>query len=87
MSSFAEVEAAEARMNAANDELLNYIEKHNTIDGDHHRGTDRSSEEGAGRVFEGDLRGEGIGGVSESHSPPSLALQISISRGCTPLTG
>lgn len=37
MSSFDEVEAAEARMNAANDELLNYIEKHNTIDRDHHR--------------------------------------------------
>lgn len=38
MSSFDEVEAAEARMNAANDELLNYMEKHNTIDRDHHRG-------------------------------------------------
>ena len=85
MSSFDEVEAAEARMNAANDELLNYMEKHNTIDRDHHRGTDRSSEEGADRVFEGDLRVGGIGAVSESHSPPSLALQIS--RGCTPLTG
>lgn len=84
MSSFDEVEAAEARMNAANDELLNYMEKHNTIDRDHHRGTDRSSEEGAGRVFEGDLR-VGIEAVNESHSPPSLALQIS--RGHHPLPG
>jgi hypothetical protein len=32
-----EVESAEARMNAAKDELLKYVEKHNTIDRDHHR--------------------------------------------------
>ena len=38
VSSFDEVKAAEARMNAANDKLLDYTEKHNTIDRDHHRG-------------------------------------------------
>jgi hypothetical protein len=32
-----EVEAAEARMNAAKDELLKYVEKQSTIDHDHHR--------------------------------------------------
>ncbi len=37
MSSMEEVEAAEARMNAAKDALLNYIENGKTIDRDHHR--------------------------------------------------
>ena len=37
MSSVEEVESAEARMNAAKDELLNYVERQSTIDRDHHR--------------------------------------------------
>ena len=37
MSSLEEVEAAEARMNAAKDELLKYVEKQNTIHRDKHR--------------------------------------------------
>jgi hypothetical protein len=37
VSSLEEVEAAEARMNSAKDELLKYIEKQNTIDRDQHR--------------------------------------------------
>ncbi len=32
-----EVEAAEAKMNAAKDVLLDYVEKRKTIDRDHHR--------------------------------------------------
>jgi hypothetical protein len=32
-----EVEAAEVKMNAAKDALLNYIERHEAIDRDHHR--------------------------------------------------
>jgi hypothetical protein len=32
-----EVEWAEARMNAAKDELLKYVETQSTIDRDHHR--------------------------------------------------
>lgn len=37
MSSMEEVEAAEAKMNAAKDALLNYIESGKPIDRDHHR--------------------------------------------------
>ena len=37
MSSMEEVEAAEARMNAAKDALLNYIESGKAIDRDHHQ--------------------------------------------------
>lgn len=36
MSNMEEVEAAEARMNAAKDALLNYIEERKAIDHDHH---------------------------------------------------
>ena len=37
MSSMEEVEAAEAKMNAVKDELLNYIEGRQAIDRDRHR--------------------------------------------------
>lgn len=37
MSSMEEVEAAEARMNAAKDALLKYVEGHKNIDRDEHR--------------------------------------------------
>ena len=37
MSSMEEVEAAEAKMNAAKDALLNYIESGNAIDRERHR--------------------------------------------------
>ncbi len=37
MSRMEEVEAAEAKMNAAKDALLDYVEKRKTIDRDHHR--------------------------------------------------
>lgn len=37
MSSVEEVEAAEARMNAAKEELLSYIERRKNIDREHHR--------------------------------------------------
>ena len=37
MSNMEEVEAAEAKMNAAKDALLNYIEEREAIDHDRHR--------------------------------------------------
>ena len=37
MSNFEEVEAAEAKTNAAKDALLNYVEGRQAIDRDHHR--------------------------------------------------
>ncbi len=37
MSNMEEVEIAEAKMNAAKDALLNYVERRQAIDRDHHR--------------------------------------------------
>ena len=37
MSTVEEVEVAEARMNTAKDALLQYVERRDTIDRDHHR--------------------------------------------------
>lgn len=65
-----EVEAAEAKMNAAKDALLNYIEAREAIDRDRHRRLVAQIEKGASGFFESNFAIGRVGTITTSARSP-----------------
>lgn len=83
MSNVEEVEAAEAKMNTAQDALLNHIEGRQAIDRDRHRRLVAQLKKGAGGFLESDF---GLGRVETlaTSSLPAAFFRLTPSAGRRP---